>query len=78
MLEAMKKTCKPAIIIGCTSAGEFVTGSLGMGSVSALAIRSEDIRFFSGLGRDIHKHANRAINDLVSGFHGAGDYEYPF
>ena len=66
LLAGMKETCKPAIIIGCTSAEEFVTGSLGTGSVLALAISIEDIRFSSGLKRDIHKDANRAINEVVT------------
>jgi hypothetical protein len=78
LLKALKEECKGGIVIGCTSAGEFVTGALGTGSASALAISSAEIKFSSGIGRNIDKDPHRAVNELVSGFRGAGDYEFPF
>ena len=65
-------------LVGSTCAGEFISGSLGTGSVSAMAIRAPSMRFSIGLGRDFGKDMTQAVRDLVSGLHGIHDYAYPF
>lgn len=85
LLEALYFLTHAANIIGCTSAGEFAFGGSesasrvsDTGSVSALAIRSTDMRFSVGLGREIDKDANLAMGQLVSRLEGIGDHQYPF
>jgi hypothetical protein len=65
-------------LVGSTCAGEFIAGSLGTGSVSAMAIRAPGMRFSIGLGRDFGKDMTQAVRELVAGLHGIHDYAYPF
>jgi len=60
----------PAVtaMVGCTSAGEFVSGARGEGASCAVAIRSESIRFRSVMARGIHRDPAAAADALARGF----------
>ena len=49
LLEGLRAKCRPQILVGCSSAGEFVSGWQGESSASALAIRSDEMRFTSSV-----------------------------
>ena len=78
LLKALNEHSGSPIVVGCTCAGEFVPGVMGTGSISALAIRSSEMRFSIGLGRNIDKDPEGAVNDLISGLKCGGDFSYPF
>ncbi|HVF69521.1 MAG TPA: FIST N-terminal domain-containing protein [Xanthomonadales bacterium] len=78
LLEAIKKTCHPALLIGCSSAGEFVSNNQGEGAVSALAITSSEMQFSIGIGRDIQKGVKKVAIDIVSSFKGTNNFKYPY
>jgi hypothetical protein len=58
LLQAIHKSCAPGVLVGCSSAGEFISGDRGEGSASAVGIRSDVMRFTAGLGRNLR--ADRA------------------
>jgi hypothetical protein len=78
LLEAIQKQCSPVLLLGCSSAGEFISKSQGENSVSAVAIRSDQMHFAVGLGQDIHGNVEQAAKDVVSTFHGITDQTYEY
>ncbi|MGI8419324.1 MAG: FIST N-terminal domain-containing protein [Candidatus Levyibacteriota bacterium] len=78
LLGAVKKYARPKIMVGCSSAGEFITKTKGEGSVSAIAIRSDDMQFSVGIGKNIHNNAEQAAKDAIASFQGLKDHTYPY
>jgi len=78
LLKVLKKTCHPAILIGCSSAGEFTNNVRGEGLASAVALRSASIKFSLGVGRGLSKDRKGAAEAVVSSFRGmdSNDYRY--
>jgi hypothetical protein len=65
-------------IVGASSAGEFAGRSPQAGAVSALAIRSTDMRFAVGVGHDISRDPLGAARQVVAGFRGAREGALPY
>lgn len=78
LLKAIKESAQPKIIVGCSSAGEFISNRQGEESISVVAIRSDDMRFSVGIGKDISGNAEGAADEAVSCFKGMGDQSYPY
>lgn len=78
LLKAIKLTCKPVLLTGCSSAGEFITKTSGENSVSAIAIRSNTMKFNLAIGKNIHKSFELASKDIVDSFVGVNDLKYPY
>lgn len=76
LLRALQGSVNPGILVGSSSAGEFTHASAGVGTASALAIRSADLKFAVGIGHGVSKDGRRAARELVSGFQGL-DSNYP-
>jgi hypothetical protein len=77
LLQAIKRGCEPAVLVGCSSAGEFVSGNRGEGAASAVAIRSQTMRFTAGLGRNLRADRHRAATEIASSFKGLTTHQYP-
>ena len=67
-----------AISSASSSAGEFTNQSRGEGSTCALALRSDELKFSTGVGRAISKDRADAAAQLASGFKGVRDHAYPY
>ena len=76
LLESLKKTCRTALLIGCSSAGEFTHATYGEGMASALALRSSDMKFSLSVGRDLNQNSKGAAEAVVSSFQGTKDITY--
>jgi hypothetical protein len=76
LLEAVKAACRPKVMIGCSSAGEFTSEAQGESSASAVALRSSEMQFSAGLGRNLRADREAAARDLVSAFKGPGNHSY--
>ena len=56
MLAGVRSVAKEALVVGCSTAGEITTeGPVKKNSVSIMAIASDTIRFYAGVGEDIAK-----------------------
>lgn len=73
LLTALATACPHALVIGSSSAGEFTHAVQGEGSACALALRSDEVRFAAGVGRDLHVSAKAAAEEIVSAFRGVGE-----
>jgi hypothetical protein len=77
MLEALHEACAPRVLIGCSSAGEFVSGHRGEGSASAVALRSDVMRFTAGVGRHLRNDRRAAASEIAASFRGLAMHQYP-
>ena len=77
LLQALQDAIAPGILVGSSSAGEFTHGTAGVGSASALAIRSDDLKFAVGIGHGVSRDGRTAAREMISGFKGL-DGEHPY
>lgn len=78
LLRAIKEACHPKVMIGCSSAGEFTSDSQGESSASVVALRSSEMQFTAGIGRDLRIDREAAAKEIVSSFKGLGNHRYLF
>jgi hypothetical protein len=78
MLEAIKATCSPKLMIGCSSAGEFTCEAQGESSASVMALRSSEMHFAAAVGRSLRDDREGAAREIVSSFTGLGNHRYLF
>jgi hypothetical protein len=78
LLGALHESCRPALLVGCSSAGEFSGSTPREGTASVVALRSQDIRFAAGLARGVQADHRAAAQQLVAAFQGARrpDFRY--
>lgn len=78
LLEAVVTACRPRLMVGCSSAGEFITGASGAESASAVAIRASEMQFGAVLARGLHDDHATAAAEMASAFHGLTNADYRF
>lgn len=78
LLNAVDTACRPRLLVGCSSAGEFSGCATGNASVSAMAIRSDDILFQAGLGTDLRDNGRNAIEQILPVFSGEKHPDFPY
>lgn len=78
LLTAVDTACRPRLLVGCSSAGEFSGCATGNASVSAMAIRSDDIKFRAGLGTGLRNNLGNAIEQILPVFSGERHPDFPY
>lgn len=78
LLAAVDELCKPKLLVGASSAGEFTNDTRGEGLVCALAIRSDEMIFTAGVGRGLSADRARAAREMVAGFRGLASHAFPY
>ena len=77
LLGALADEAGTEVIVGASSAGEFITGERGEGRVSAMGIRSDSMRFAVGVGAASRGTCGRAARSAVQAFQGPGRSRCP-
>ena len=77
LLQGVQASSGTRVLVGCSSAGEFVSGDRGEGSASAVGIRSDVMRFHAGLGRNLRSDRHAAATEIASAFQGLTTHQYP-
>lgn len=72
LLQALAEAAGTDVIAGASSAGEFTHEGRGEGHVSALGIRSTDMKFAVGLGQGVTQDVAEAARQAIGGFRGLG------
>lgn len=72
LLQALAEAAGTNVIAGASSAGEFTHEGRGEGHVSALGIRSTDMKFAVGLGQGVTQDVAEAARQAIGGFRGLG------
>ncbi|MEJ6022051.1 FIST signal transduction protein [Ramlibacter sp. PS4R-6] len=78
LLEALAEHAGTRVIAGASSAGEFTDKDRGEGRVSALAIRSPEMKFSVGLGQGVGTDPADAARQTVEAFAGIQDAGYAY
>lgn len=74
LLGTLSEQCGTDVIVGSSSAGEFTHSTSGQGFVSALALRTQTMRFAVGVGRNVSEAPLQAARDVAKSFRGlSGD-----
>lgn len=55
-----------APLVGASTAGEFTERQVSLGSIAVSLIRSDQIRFFTGLAEDIDQDAETAVANIIT------------
>lgn len=77
LLRGVHDACSPGVLVGCSSAGEFISRSRAEGAASAVGIRSNQMRFAAGLGRNLREDRRGAAEEIASEFNGLQTHQYP-
>jgi len=77
LLQGIHEGCRPGVLVGCSSAGEFISQSRAEGAASAVGIRSNQMRFSAGIGRHLREDRRAAAQEIASGFAGLQSHQYP-
>jgi hypothetical protein len=78
LLEALAERSGCRTIVGSSSAGEFTTSTQGEGYVSALALRSDEMRFAIGLGTGVKRDPTAAARQVAASFRGVDGAPEPY
>lgn len=78
LLDALAESAGTRVIAGASSAGEFTHSQRGEGRVSALGIRSADMKFAVGLGQGVGVDPGDAAKQALEGFRGLASPPLPF
>jgi hypothetical protein len=78
LLRALDAACRPKVLIGCSSAGEFTSDTPRESTACAIAICNPDMKFAAGLGRNLGSDRIQTATDLVSTFNGRNSQEYSY
>ena len=78
LLRALARESGTHTIVGSSSAGEFSSTENGQGQTSAMAIRSDQMKFAVGLGRDLSKDPGAAARQVATTFTGVSTSKHPY
>jgi hypothetical protein len=78
LLSGLARECGTETIMGASSAGEFSHSTRGEGSISALALRSDDMQFAIGLGENLSANPALAAREVARSFAGVTDSPLPY
>lgn len=70
LLEALTRTCRPGVLVGCSSAGEFAGDESGEGMTCVVALSAPEMRFSAALGRGLRGNRSAAAERISDGFQG--------
>lgn len=78
LIQAVKESCQPEIMIGSSSAGEFTSEDFGTDSACAVAIYSTDMKFAAGIAEGISANRETVAEKLCQSLQGTSDYSYQY
>ena len=78
LLDALADEAGTEVLVGSSSAGEFTQSQRGEGQVSAMALRSSEIQFAVGVGRQMSTDPAAAAAQVLSSFQGQRDRVAPY
>ena len=77
LLRAVAATLRPHVFVGASSAGEFTGQARGDGAC-AMALRSSEMKFASGIGTGLSADRAAAARAVAASFNGLATDEYPY
>lgn len=78
LLQGLKQTCNPRLLLGCSSGGEFSSSVHGEGLACAIALMAGDMQFAVTVGYGLQAHPRQAARQAVAAFQGLENTTYPY
>ncbi|MDB5075449.1 MAG: hypothetical protein JWO42_1628 [Chloroflexi bacterium] len=78
LLASLHMACRPRLLVGCSSSGEFSTTRNLDQSACAVALRSSELQFSAAIGRGLRTDRVRAAEELVRSFQGMATHDTRF
>lgn len=78
LLGSIYDSCRPNALVGCSSAGEFVSRERGEGSASAVGLRSNSMRFTAAVGHNLRQDRRAAAAQLAASFQGTKSHQFAY
>jgi hypothetical protein len=78
LLGRIQDIARPAAMIGCSSAGEFTSHAFQAGAVSAVALRSDTMRFNPVLGRGLRQDRHKAAQAMAAAMEGMRSHQHAY
>src|ERR1044071_8669737 len=70
LLSQLTASCRPDLLVGCSSAGEFTSKEAGVGMTCVVGLHAPEMRFSAALGRGLCADRVAAAEQIVAGFAG--------
>ena len=77
LLDELAIHCPSALVVGASSAGEFMNQERGEGLACALGLAGDDVSFGISVARDVASDPSAAAGQIAAGFSGLADYSRP-
>lgn len=78
LLGSLDDNCRPEILVGCSSAGEFTDQTQKEGAVCAIGICSDKLKFSASVGTRLRSDMAAAADDIASQFLGLSRHDYRY
>ena len=78
LLQEIGKAFPDCLVVGSSSAGEFMNGDQGAGAVCAIGLSGTDARFSVAVGPGVRQDPAAAAKKIVSGFKGLAEHDFPY
>ncbi|MGB4398499.1 MAG: FIST N-terminal domain-containing protein [Daejeonella sp.] len=78
LLESLNEGCRPQLIVGSSSAGEFTSNDRATDSACAVAFYSDELKFSACLAEGIKKDRVAVVEKLNSALTHDSDYQYQY
>jgi hypothetical protein len=78
LLSALKGICKPEILVGSSSAGEFTSTDFGTESACAIGLYNNEMKFSAALSQGIKEDRQHIAEELSAGLTGLNDLQYQY
>jgi hypothetical protein len=75
-LEEFERSSAARLVVGCSSAGEFIAGRQGENAVSAIALRTDEMAFTASLARGLREDRQNAVGTLSAPLKGVASSEF--
>lgn len=77
LLDEIANHCPSALVVGASSAGEFMNHEQGEGLACVLGLAGDDVRFGVSVAREIAGDTAAAAQQIASNFRGLADHSFP-
>jgi hypothetical protein len=78
LLAALEHRCRPGVMVGASSAGEFTRQTSGEGMACAIGLRSSEMQFAAGIGHSLSRDPAAAARRIAGGFRGTTDRRHTY
>ena len=78
LLTSLRSFVPSRLLVGCSSSGEFTSSTSGINSISAIALKSNEMEFFASVGQGIMNDRDKVVDQLYKGIEERDHFQYKY